>query len=870
MSLIHKIKVSKGIYWVEIAQANLRILCASPADSVKYLMKRGLIVQVERNDVKFETGPNAILLSDVLVQNGDVCNVAEFPVLQMLYRQGIIIPNHPNNNGTKPILIGTPEQIQSQLNYIHRGNYGLVSKEELLDSDIDEQTANVIMRQKLKFAFGQIKNADVFLDTCILENDTKEIINDVYIKRVGQNKFELTYKDENILIDLNLEGTTGYETPYSLNHFNINRDYFSVIHSGQGDGWNTEQPSMSSILMFQGKIYLVDACPNLDKILTALGIGINEIEGIFHTHAHDDHFNGLITLLKSNKKIKYFSTKLIRHSVTRKLFALLNLEENNFENYFDFFDLDFNKWNNIDGLEVKPILSPHPVENNIFIFRTIWDNQYKSYGHFADLTSFDILDSMINENENEPGMSEIINEKTKEEYLESVNIKKIDIGGGMIHGNAKDFEFDRSEKIVLAHTSNSNYSEEEKKIGSSASFGTVDQLIPNNSNFIPIFAKKYLVELIPSLKEFQLSLLLNLKIITFNPGTIIIKEKEKNQFIYLLITGVAETISSKEDTIRTLSSGALMGNISGLLQITSNETIRSLSYMTTLKIPTKLYTNIINENNLYNLIETQIEPMNFLYSTWLFKDEITQSTMNEIIEDIEYETYGKNKTIHPKDDKLYILQSGMIKRYICDEYIDDLNEKDFFNSSRSIFGDPTAFTLITNSNCEVMEIDARLLKSIPIIRWKLFEYNKKINAIINNTETGKHSNISWKKEFSVNIQTIDNHHKKIIFIINNINNSIKSNNHYNLKINLESLIKFAEYHFEYEETLLNQYGYDTINHSSGHVDLMKKLEELYQEYIHDKNYKVDDIPDFLSNWIKIHILVEDKKYASYLNSKNIF
>ena len=30
-----------GVWWVEIAAANLRILCGCPADAVKHLMKRG-------------------------------------------------------------------------------------------------------------------------------------------------------------------------------------------------------------------------------------------------------------------------------------------------------------------------------------------------------------------------------------------------------------------------------------------------------------------------------------------------------------------------------------------------------------------------------------------------------------------------------------------------------------------------------------------------------------------------------------------------------------------------------------------------------------------------------------------------------------
>ena len=128
MSAFRKIKVANGVYWLEVPEAQLYVLCGCPADSVKFLMKRGLIVTREKNGIAYETGPNAIVLSDVLVQNGSFANLAEFPVLQMLYRQGMILPNHPNNTGAKPVLIGSREQVHAQMEYIFRGNYGLLSE----------------------------------------------------------------------------------------------------------------------------------------------------------------------------------------------------------------------------------------------------------------------------------------------------------------------------------------------------------------------------------------------------------------------------------------------------------------------------------------------------------------------------------------------------------------------------------------------------------------------------------------------------------------------------------------------------------------------------------------------------------------------
>ena len=107
MSALRKIAVSTGMFWVEVAAADLRILCGCPEDSVKHLLRRGLIVSAEVDGVACETGPNAILLSDLAIQNGRACSRSEFPVLQMLYKQGMIVPGHPCNTGLRPLLIGS-------------------------------------------------------------------------------------------------------------------------------------------------------------------------------------------------------------------------------------------------------------------------------------------------------------------------------------------------------------------------------------------------------------------------------------------------------------------------------------------------------------------------------------------------------------------------------------------------------------------------------------------------------------------------------------------------------------------------------------------------------------------------------------------
>ena len=40
---IKTIKVTNGVYYIDIKKANTRILCGAPSDVVKLLMKKGLI-----------------------------------------------------------------------------------------------------------------------------------------------------------------------------------------------------------------------------------------------------------------------------------------------------------------------------------------------------------------------------------------------------------------------------------------------------------------------------------------------------------------------------------------------------------------------------------------------------------------------------------------------------------------------------------------------------------------------------------------------------------------------------------------------------------------------------------------------------------
>ena len=188
-------------------EADLFVLCGCPADSVKHLMKLGLIVEREKNGVMAQTGPNAILLSDTMIQKGSFSNLAEFPVLQMLYLQGMILPDHPNNTGRKPMLIGLEDQVRSQSSYIYRGTYGLASLAEIMESGVPEALAIDMLRIKRWFAFDNIRRTEDLLDLRIVDAPAVELRNGAFVRRTGFNRYEFIHGGSSLTVDLNLGDT---------------------------------------------------------------------------------------------------------------------------------------------------------------------------------------------------------------------------------------------------------------------------------------------------------------------------------------------------------------------------------------------------------------------------------------------------------------------------------------------------------------------------------------------------------------------------------------------------------------------------------------------------------------------------------------
>ncbi|MDQ6993244.1 MAG: MBL fold metallo-hydrolase [Mariprofundus sp.] len=716
-------KVAPGVFWLQIPDAGLYILCGCPDEVVKQLRRLGFIHTETKEQVNYESGPNVILLSDLLVQHGKLSNLAEFPVLQMLYRQGMILPNHPNNSGIKPMIIGTPSQVDAQMDYIYRGNYGLTSIKEIIATGISKTTAELFMKIKLKFAFGTIRRPEDFLDSLKIENNPVEIRNGVTVCRTACNHYTFSYRGESTAVDLNLSRDEIYEPPYPLGHHRFRLREFAVLHTGGGDGWDTNHPCMGSILMYMGRIYLVDASPGISQTLSSLGIDICEVEGVFITHAHDDHFSGLPSLIQSGHRLKYFSTPLVRASVTKKFAALLSINENKFNDFFDIHDIEFDRWNNCNGLEIMPIYSPHPLETNILLFRAKDGDQYKTYAHWADLSSFKVLDQMSGFGKEDVDPEFI--KQVKEKYLIPANIKKLDIGGGLIHGLAADYQDDRSDQLILAHLDR-KLTNKEMEIGSTASFGALDILIEGEQHFLNQRATNYLSQLFPDAAADEINQLMRCPMIGHNAGSIISKVGRGSDFVELILSGTIIHINGSSKQQRQLAYGSFIGwELLFDEDSINQDTYRALSHSSTIKFPVTLLSDFITRHHIKNQLKASIESIRFLKNTWLFGEKIPFLSLQNIARSLTVLPLAQQEEIQSDnhaEGQLYLVTAGIVNFVGTDgTTLETIKDGDFFLSHSAEQSKEVTWKFRAATESTLYAINLHSLRKIPIIQWKILE-----------------------------------------------------------------------------------------------------------------------------------------------------
>ena len=131
--------------------------------------------------------------------------------------------------------------------------------------------------------------------------------------------------------------------------------------------------------------------------------------------------------------------------------------------------------------------------------------------------------------------------------------------------------------------------------------------------------------------------------------------------------------------------------------------------------------------------------------------------------------------------------------------------------------------------------------------------------------------INWSDSLSVNVKEIDLQHRKLIDMINELNEAMRiGKGKDSLGKILNGLISYTATHFRQEERYFDKYGYpDTVNHKKEHVAFVKKVTEFKDGFEKNNLAVTMEVMKFLSDWLGNHIKGTDKKYSNFFNEKGL-
>jgi hemerythrin len=125
--------------------------------------------------------------------------------------------------------------------------------------------------------------------------------------------------------------------------------------------------------------------------------------------------------------------------------------------------------------------------------------------------------------------------------------------------------------------------------------------------------------------------------------------------------------------------------------------------------------------------------------------------------------------------------------------------------------------------------------------------------------------IAWLPEYEIGIQEIDEQHKRLVEIINELYQAIVHEHSDTMADIIRNVVEYTKVHFAIEESLLRIFEYsDYEAHKAEHDRFVAKIQALEQRFAHAVGEVELDLFYLLRDWLIRHIQETDTRYAPTL------
>ncbi len=251
-------------------------------------------------------------------------------------------------------------------------------------------------------------------------------------------------------------------------------------------------------------------------------------------------------------------------------------------------------------------------------------------------------------------------------------------------------------------------------------------------------------------------------------------------------------------------------------------------------------------------ISQVIADVNEIVTTIAAAVEEQSASATEVAQNIEQASTG---IVHVNEN---VAQSSQVSSEIAED-ISGVNAvaEDMSKRSRQM----------NQSAMDLSSLSAKLRDMISV--FKVSETDAQYDEASEISEADIPDLMPWGPKLILGITEIDDQHKELVVLINRLHKAMKLKK--GLKKSgeiLAGLAEYTQYHFSHEEGLFEIYGYpDKTGHIKIHRELVNQVMEFKTQFEEGKAALTMDLMQFLTDWLKDHIMKTDKKYSAFLKEK---
>jgi hemerythrin len=130
---------------------------------------------------------------------------------------------------------------------------------------------------------------------------------------------------------------------------------------------------------------------------------------------------------------------------------------------------------------------------------------------------------------------------------------------------------------------------------------------------------------------------------------------------------------------------------------------------------------------------------------------------------------------------------------------------------------------------------------------------------------------TWSSEYNLNIPQIDAQHQGLVRLINSLHDAMgRGEGRVALAKILADLVNYTVVHFRDEEKYMQSIGYPGLAaHHTQHQAFVAKVSAFQADFEAGKLTLTLQVMNFLKDWLRVHILDSDQKFAATRPAKAV-